>query len=74
MLFNYAAKPDFIAYRHSDYDVRALKFIKKHYKKVPLIAWTVENFEDDAAAINNGFSGVIFQYYKPDATVSLEKR
>ena len=74
MLFNYTAKPDFIAYRHSDYDVCALKFIKKHYKKIPLIAWTVESVEDDKAAIDNGFSGIIFQNYHPNTTVSGEKR
>ncbi len=71
MLFNFIARPDFIAYRHSDYDVWALKFIKKHYKKTPLIAWTVESAEDDAAAVKNGFSGVIFQYYNPETKVSL---
>jgi glycerophosphoryl diester phosphodiesterase len=73
MLFNFIARPDFIAYRHSDYDVRALKHIKKFYKKTPLIAWTVENSEDDALAVKNGFSGIIFQYYLPETTVSTER-
>ena len=72
MLFNFVCRPDFIAYRHSDYNVRALKFIKKHFKKTPLIAWTVENGEDDAKALKNGFSGVIFQYYEPSTKVSYE--
>lgn len=72
MLLNFLAKPDFIAYRHTDYNVRALKFIKRHHKKTPLIAWTVESAEDDALAIKNGFSGVIFQYYRPNATVLSE--
>jgi len=72
MLFNFTARPDFIAYCHSDYNTRGLKFIKKHHKKTPLIAWTVESAEDDKAAVENGFSGVIFQYYKPKTTVSDE--
>ncbi len=72
MLFNFICRPDFIAYRHSDYNVRALKFIKKHYKKTPLIAWTVESAEDDALALKNGFSGIIFQYYEPCVKVSSE--
>lgn len=70
MLFNAVARPDFIAYRHSDYNVRALKFMKRHYKKTPLIAWTVESAEDDALAVKNGFSGIIFQYYEPEVRVS----
>ena len=73
MLFNFIARPDFIAYRHSDYDVRALRFIRKHYEKTPIIAWTVESAEDDAAAVKNGFSGIIFQYYRPETTVSSGK-
>ncbi len=72
MLFNFICRPDFIAYRHSDYNVRALKFIKKHYKKTPIIAWTVESAEDDARAVKNGFSGIIFQYYHPETKVSSE--
>lgn len=72
MMFNFVARPDFIAYRHIDYNVKALKFIKKHHKKTPLIAWTVESAEDDALAIKNGFSGLIFQYYTPETKVSFE--
>ena len=72
MMLNFLCRPDFIAYRHSDYNVRALKFFKKLYKRTPLIAWTVENAEDDSAAIKNGFSGVIFQYYKPLTKASSE--
>lgn len=72
MLFNFICRPDFIAYRHSDYNVRAFKFIKKYFKKTPLIAWTVESKEDDYLAIKNGFSGVIFQYYEPLLTASSE--
>ena len=72
MMLNFLCRPDFIAYRHSDYNRRALKFFKKNYKKTPLIAWTVENAEDDSAAIKNGFSGIIFQYYKPSLKASSE--
>ena len=73
MLFDFVARPDFIAYRHNDFNMPILKFIKKHHKKTPLIAWTVESIEDDDAAIKNGFSGVIFQYYNPATTVDGEK-
>ena len=69
MLLNFIARPDFIAYCHKDHGMRALKFIKKHYRKTPLIAWTVENEDDDEAAIKNGFSGIIFQYYSPEINV-----
>ena len=72
MMFNFLCRPDFIAYSHEDYNVRALKFVKKIYKKTPIIAWTVESAEADAAAIKNGFSGVIFQYYEPEVKVSSE--
>ena len=72
MMFNFICRPDFIAYNHEDYNVRALKFMRKFHKKTPLIAWTVENPEDDAAAIKNGFSGIIFQYYDPSLKVSSE--
>lgn len=72
LLFNCVACPDFIAYRHSDYNVRIMKFMRKHYKKTPLIAWTVESAEDDDLAIENGFSGIIFQYYRPETKVSSE--
>ena len=71
-MLNFLCRPDFIAYRHSDYNLRALKFFKKNYKKTPLIAWTVENAEDDSAAIKNGFSGIIFQYYEPALKASSE--
>lgn len=73
MMFNFIARPDFIAYRHNDFYMPVLKFIKKHHKKIPLIAWTVENAEDDAKAIENGFSAIIFQYYHPETTFSGEK-
>ena len=72
MLFNCVSRPDFIAFCHEDADMRALKFIKRHHKKTPLIAWTVESARDDAVAVKNGFSGIIFQNYYPETSVSGE--
>ncbi len=69
MLVNFACRPDFIAYCHKDCSMKAFNFIRKHHPKIPLIAWTVESLEEDAAAINNGFSGIIFQYYQPETLV-----
>ena len=69
MMFNFLCRPDFISYNHEDYNVKALWFMKKFHKNTPLIAWTVEKPEDDAAAVKNGFSGIIFQYYEPKQNV-----
>lgn len=69
LLLNVICRPDFIAYCHSDFKMPALRLTKKLFR-VPLIAWTVENAEDDEMAIKNGFSGIIFQHYLPEKTVS----
>ncbi|MBQ7332885.1 MAG: glycerophosphodiester phosphodiesterase [Clostridia bacterium] len=70
MLLNFICRPDFIAYSHKDSGMKVFNFIRKHHRKTPLIAWTLESLEEDATAINNGFCGIIFQYYQPEALVS----
>ncbi len=68
LMLNVICRPDFIAYCHSDYKCSSFRFVKGFFR-TPCFAWTTESAEDDEAAIRHGFSGTIFQHYKPDTFV-----
>ena len=61
---NFLFRPDFIAYRHTDSGVLALRLIRFIFR-VPTFAWTVRSEEDEVLARQNGFDSVIFEKYIP---------
>lgn len=61
---NFFARPDFIAYDHTGYGVRALRLLRKIFK-VPTFAWTVKSQEEERLARAHGFDTVIFEQYIP---------
>ena len=65
LLLNVVCRPDFIAYRHSDYKNCALRLAKTFFKPATL-AWTVKSEADEKRAYENGFDGVIFEGYVPE--------
>lgn len=64
-LFNFVARPSFIAMDHKNPKLFPIGLIKKLFG-TPLIAWTVRSKEEEATAYQNGFSGVIFEGYLPE--------
>ncbi len=64
LFLNVICRPDFIAYSHTDANMPIFRFVKAFFR-VPCLAWTVESPDADKCALENGFSGVIFQHYKP---------
>ena len=64
LMFNFLARPDFIAYEKSGYSIHTVRFIRQSFG-TPLFAWTVKSQEDDDAAISHGFDTVIFEGYIP---------
>ena len=72
ILLNFICRPDFIAFCHSDFKMFAFRFIKKIFR-IPTLAWTTESEADDKKALENGFSGIIFQYYLPEPRVNSDK-
>ena len=65
LMFNFLARPDFIAYEKSGYSIHTVRFIRQSFG-TPLFAWTVKSQEDDDAAISHGFDTVIFEGYIPE--------
>ncbi len=63
-VLNSLCRPDFIAFMHSDYKNAALKLTRGIFS-VPTLAWTVRAPEEEAAAYEHGFDGVIFENYIP---------
>ncbi len=62
---NVICRPDFIAFKHSDYKNAALKLTRGIFS-VPTLAWTVRSEEEEESAYKHGFDGVIFEKYIPD--------
>lgn len=62
---NFLVRPDFIAYDYKDWNVTALRAVKKIFNP-PFFAWTVKSEEDEAFARLHGFDTVIFEQYTPD--------
>ena len=67
MLLNVICRPDFIAFRHTDYKNAALKLTRGMFS-APTLAWTVKTSAEERAAYEHGFDGVIFEGYIPDNT------
>lgn len=65
LLLNVVCRPDFVAFNHTDYKNAALKLTRGLFK-VPTLAWTVRSAEEEKAAFEHGFDGVIFENYIPD--------
>ena len=63
-ILNFICRPDFIAYKHTDYKNIPLRFIKKVFG-VATIAWTVRSEKEEKDALSHGFDGVIFENYAP---------
>lgn len=62
LLLNAVCRPDFIAYKHSDYKNASLRLVKALFKPATL-AWTVRSQREQDEAIAHGFDGVIFEGY-----------
>lgn len=65
MLLNFLSIPDFVAYKHSDADMLALKIARSLFGTVT-VAWTVRSPEDGEKAKKNGFDCIIFENYIPE--------
>ncbi len=68
LVLNVTARPDFIAFRHSDYKNAALKLTRGIFS-APTLAWTVRSAEEEAAAYKHGFDGIIFEGYITDNNI-----
>ena len=64
LLLNFLMRPDFIAYRHTDYKNTGLRFVRRTFG-TPLFAWTIKSAQAEAEAISHGFDSVIFEDYYP---------
>ena len=64
LLLNFLCRPAFIAYDHKHARSFALRSVRKIFK-APTLAWTVRSAEEEKAAIENGFDGIIFENYIP---------
>lgn len=62
LLLNVVCRPDFIAYKHSDYKNASLRLVKGLFKPATL-AWTVRSKTEEDEAYLHGFDGVIFEGY-----------
>ena len=67
MLLNFLCRPDFVAYRHSDYKSISLKLTRGMFGAATF-AYTIASREDEEKAYKHGFDGVIFEGYIPDKT------
>ena len=65
LLLNVICRPDFIAYRHTDWKNAPLRMIRGIFN-TPTLAFTVRSKEEEALAYEHGFDGVIFEGYIPD--------
>ena len=59
-VFNVKCRPDFIAYRHSDYRNCAFR-LQKLLFKATTVAWTVKNEREEREALEHGFKCLIFE-------------
>ncbi len=64
LTLNSVCRPDFIAFKHSDYKNASLKLTRGIYS-VPTLAWTVRSQAEENAAKAHGFDGIIFENYIP---------
>ncbi len=64
LLLNAVCRPDFIAYKHSDYKNAPLRLVRALFKPATL-AWTVRSKKEEDEAYLHGFDGVIFENYVP---------
>lgn len=64
MLLNVAARPDFIAYNHTDYKNASLRLVRGLFG-APTLCWTVRSEKEEALAYEHGFDGIIFEKYTP---------
>ena len=69
LLLNVVCRPDFIAYKHSDYKNASLRLVKALFKPATL-AWTVRSKTEEDEAYLCGFDGVIFENYVPGGNVN----
>ena len=64
LLINFVCRPAFIAYDHRHAKALGLRFVRSFFD-TPTIAWTVRSAEEEKAARENGFDGIIFENYLP---------
>ena len=64
LILNVICRPDFIAFNHADYKMKAFRLAKRIFG-VPTLAWTVKSEDEESSACAHGFSGVIFEGYIP---------
>ncbi len=64
LLLNFLCRPAFIAYDHRHAKSFALRFVRGFFG-VPTLAWTVRSAEEEKAARESGFDGIIFENYLP---------
>ena len=65
LMFNFLARPDFIACEKEGYALHAVRFIRQSFGTT-LFAWTIKSQEEENAAISHGFDTVIFEGYIPE--------
>ncbi len=63
-VLNFLAKPDFIAFSHTDCDHFVFRLINKLYRPA-MFAWTVKSPEDEKKCLDGIFDTVIFEDYVP---------
>ena len=64
MLLNVLSVPDFVAYKHSDAHMLAIKLTRSLFGTVSA-AWTVRSEKEEQEAKKNGFDCIIFENYIP---------
>ena len=65
LMFNFLARPDFIAYEKEGYALHTVRFIRRSFGTT-LFAWTIKSQDEENAAISHGFDTVIFEGYIPE--------
>ena len=64
-MFNFACRPDFVAYNHEDGKFFPFK-LQKLLFRTPTVAWTVRSEDEEKTAYKNKFDTVIFENYMPE--------
>lgn len=61
---NFLSRPDFVAYRHDQWKNPPFRFVRALFRPA-LFCWTVKSAEEERAAREHGFTGIIFEGYDP---------
>jgi hypothetical protein len=64
LFLNAVCRPAFIAYDHRHHSCISLRIARRLFGAAT-VAWTVRSPEEEAAARDRGFDGIIFENYLP---------